>query len=162
MSFKNDEELKKAMAKALSGSSLIAMNQTTDMLQNQIDRVVYHGYTPEVYEDTFEFLDAWEVGSYEDAGAEVFYNPDYLSINAPVHASVVTGMGVASVLADWIFEGNSGGLFGNGGWNRARNAWEELDKEMTKTKFRNMYEDAMTTQGIAWKRSIGGVQKIKE
>ena len=161
MSFKNDAELRKAMEQALSGSSLHTMEQTVSMLQKQIENVVYNAYVPEVYTDTFEFLDAWETQS-EGAGAEMHYEPDYLSISAPVHASVITGAGVASVLADWIFEGNSGGLFGNGGWNSSRDAWKSLDKEMTNTKFRSMYEAGMTAVGIPWKRSGGAVTKTKD
>lgn len=161
MSFKTEAELRQAMSSALSGSSLYTMEETVTMLQNHIENVVYGAYSPEVYGDTFEFLDAWETQS-QGAGAEMHYEPDYLSIAAPVHASVVTGAGVASVLADWIFQGNSGGLFGNGGWNSSRDAWKALDKEMTNSKFRSMYESGMTAVGIPWKRSGGAVIKTKD
>lgn len=160
MSFKNDAELRKAMEQALSGSSLHTMEQTKTMLQIHIDKDVYI-YKPEVYSDPAqEFRYAWETEN-EGAGAEMYYEPDDLSVAAPVHASVFTGQGVTSVLADWIFEGNSGGAFGNGRWNAARDAWKSLDKEMTNTKFRSMYEAGMTAVGIPWKRSNGAVIKTK-
>ena len=161
MSFKNDAELRKAMEQALSGSSLHTMEQTKTMLQIHIDKDVYGAYAPEVYPRSEEFRDAWETENI-GTGAEIHYEPDDLSVAAPVHASVITGQGVTSVLADWIFEGNSGGLFGNGGWNSSRDAWKSLDKEMTNTKFRSMYEAGMTAVGIPWKRSGGAVTKTKD
>lgn len=163
MSFKNDKELKEAMEKVLSQSSLKTMDETAKMLQNQIEKVVYGSYSPEVYEDTFEFLKAWEVKSAENAGAEVYYEPsDITTVSPPYHASVIDGESVTEILANWIFKGNSGGIFANGGWNKSRDAWKALDKEMTNRKFRSMYESAMTAVGIPWKRSTGSVTKTIE
>lgn len=161
MSFASEEELRKAMSEALSGASLHTMEETKSMLQVHIDEEVYGNYSPEVYPRSEEFSEAWETES-QGVGAEMHYEPDYLSVAAPVHASILTGAGVTSVLADWIFEGNSGGLFGNGGWNRSRDAWKALDKEMTNTRFRRMYEAGMSSQNIPWKRSGGAVIKTKE
>ena len=161
MSFTSEEELKKAMAQALSGASLHTMEETKNMLQTHIDKEVYSAYAPEVYPRSYEFRDAWETET-QDAGAEMYYEPDLLSVSPPVHASVITGESVTGVLASWIFEGNSGGIFGNGGWNKSRNAWKALDKEMTNTKFRGMYEAGMSSQNIPWKRSGGAVIKTKD
>ena len=164
MSFTNEKELYDAIIKSLSAASLNTMEQTRSMLQIHIENVVYNGYSPEIYNDTFEFLDAWDVQSGGGAGgASMYYEPSFIgTVSPPYHASVVTGVGVAAALADWIFEGNSGGIFGNGGWNSSRDAWEALDKEMTNTKFCSMYEDGMSAVGIPWKRSSGAVVKIKD
>lgn len=163
MSFINEEQLKKAMKNALSGASLYTMKETVEKLQDHIEKEVYGAYTPEVYEDTFEFLDAWETQSSSDGGAEMHYDPnDIITTNPPIHASIITGEGVAEILPDWIFKGNAGGLFGNGEWNRKRDAWGALDREMSNRVFRSMYEDGMTSQGIPWVRSNGAVLKIEE
>lgn len=164
MSFTNEKELYDAIIKSLSAASLNTMEQARSMLQVHIENVVYNSYVPEVYNDTFEFLDAWDVQSGGGAGgASMYYEPSFIStVSPPYHASVITGEGVTEALADWIFEGNSGGIFGNGGWNSSRDAWKALDKEMTNTKFRSMYENGMSSVGIPWKRSAGAVIKIKD
>lgn len=162
MIFTNEEQLKKEIIKNLTAASISTMENTKKILQKNILTDVYGGYSPEVYPRTFEFLEAWETeegGTSGVASAQMHYEPEFITtISAPIHASVVTGAGVTGILADWIFKGHGGGIF-HGSWNKARNAWRTTDKEITNTKFREMYESGLNSTSMPWKRSTGAVIK---
>ena len=164
MIFYNDEQLRKEIVKNLTTASMVSMESTKKVLQENIETDVYGGYSPEVYPRTMEFLEAWETeegGADGVASAQMHYEPEFIStVAAPIHASVITGAGVTSVLADWIFKGHGGGIF-HGSWNHARNAWKSMDKEITNTKFREMYENGLNSTSMPWKRSTGAVIKTQ-
>ena len=165
MIFVNDEQLRREITKNLTTASLITMEETKKVLQKNITLDVYGGYSPSEYDRTFEFMDAWETeegGASGIAPAQMHYEPDFITtVSPPQHASVLNGVSVVDVLADWIFEGHDSGLF-PGAWSNARDAWKSMDKEITNTKFRAMYENGLNETKMPWKRSTGAVIKEKE
>lgn len=128
--------------------------------------IVYESYQPSMYERTGEFKEAWDtsvksLGSYIEG--EFKYDPKTMVANPALgqHASVVTGEPSASYLADIIYQGLAGHIFGTGYWTKKRDAWSALDKWLTNNTFRKIFEEGMTKAGIPWKKSIGGVNVEK-
>lgn len=165
MIFVDEEQLRKEIAKNLTTASLSAMEDTKKVLQKNIVVDVYGGYSPAEYPRTMEFLEAWETeeGGADGVGsAQMHYEPEFIgTVSPPQHASVLDGSSVVEVLADWIFQGHDPGLF-PGGWSAARDAWKSMDKEITNTVFRGIYESGLNKTDMPWKRSTGAVIKIKE
>lgn len=165
MIFTNEEQLRSEIAKNLTAASLSTMEETKKVLQKNIVIDVYGGYSPSEYGRTFEFLEAWETeegGASGVAPAQMHYEPEFITtVSPPQHASIIDGSSVVAVLADWIFHGHDGGLF-PGAWSAARDAWKSMDKEITNTKFRSMYESGLNKTKMPWKRSTGAVIKEKE
>lgn len=165
MTFFNEEQLRREIVKNLTTASLSAMDETKKVLQKNILIDVYGGYAPSEYGRTFEFKEAWKTeggGAEGVAPAQMHYEPEFITtVSAPQHASVLTGASVVGVLADWIFEGHDGGLF-PGAWSAARDAWKSMDKEITNTVFRGMYESGLNKTQMPWKRSTGAVIKEKD
>lgn len=103
--------------------------------EKEIDRVVYDAGEPEVYQRTHEFREAWEGNITKSTPSEVEGKFEYLpnamtTVEPGVHASVIVDYGyiddIRPYLAEIIYEGKAGDLFGNGFWRNPRNAWERL------------------------------------
>lgn len=111
--------------------------------KEQIDNIVYGAGVPSDYERSFEFRDkAWLVVpptsrmSHEVEG-QFMYAPLNTGYSEAQHASVVTGEDTREYLAEIIYEGLAGLIFGEGFWTQPRNAWDALleiigSKEMEK------------------------------
>ena len=165
MIFFNEEQLRNEIIKNLTTASISSMEDTKKVLQKNIAIDVYGGYSPQVYPRTIEFLEAWETeggGADGVAPAQMHYEPEFITtVSPPQHASVITGASVVGILPDWIFSGHDPGIF-PGGWSGARDAWKHMDKEITNTVFRNMYESGLSKTPMPWKRSTGAVIKTKD
>lgn len=128
--------------------------------------LVYESYTPVKYERTGEFKEAWDtdvktLGNYIEG--EFKYNSNDLIVNPSLgqHASIIDGEPSVSYLADIIYQGMAGHIFGEGPWTKKRDAWSALDKWLTNTQFRKIFEEGMNKAGIPWKRNIGKVNVEK-
>lgn len=115
------------------------------------------------YKRTGEFKEAWDtnvktMGKYVEG--EFKYDPRKMTVNPALgqHASVVTGDSSTAYLADIIYQGLAGYIFGKGYWTKKRNAWSALDKWLTNTQFRKIFEEGMTYAGIPWKGNKGPVK----
>ena len=118
------------------------------------------------YQRTGQFKEAWDtsvksVGKYIEG--EFKYDPRVMEVNPALgqHASVVTGESSTAYLADIIYQGLAGHIFGTGYWTQKRNAWAALDKWLSNPTFRKIFEEGMTKAGIPWKKSRGGVNVEK-
>lgn len=118
------------------------------------------------YQRTGQFKEAWDTNvkslrNYIEG--EFKYDPRIMEVNPSLgqHASVITGDPSTSYLADIIYEGLSGHIFGTGYWTQKRDAWSALDKWLSNSKFRQIFEEGMTKAGIPWENSRGGIKVEK-
>ena len=118
------------------------------------------------YQRTGQFKEAWDtsvksMGNYIEG--EFKYDSRVMEVNSALgqHASVITGEPSTTYLADIIYQGLAGHIFGTGYWTQKRDAWSALDKWLTNSTFRKIFEEGMTKAGIPWKKSIGGVSVEK-
>lgn len=126
--------------------------------------VVYSTYAPSSYERTGDFQEAWDtrVGTaYKTAEGEFYFRPETMTVDydvdPPQHASVDKNS-VTQYMADILYQGAMGCIYRP----TNRNAWKVLDKWLSNTKFRQIFEDGLNQSGLEWKRSNGAITKTTE
>ena len=130
--------------------------------------LIYESYQPSMYERTGEFKEAWDTDT-TTSGNKVSgtfkYAPDKLTVNREKwqHGSSYISGGkeyettMTTYLADVIYQGLSGPMFGQGPWTEKRDAWTALDKWLSNTQLRTIFEEGMSRVGIPWKRNVGAI-----
>ena len=163
MLFLDDDSLSSAITDRLK----IAVQYTVDRILTENDStildVVYSTYAPSEYQRTGEFQKAWDtkVGSMKKyVEGEFFYDSRELTVDPEIgkHASVVSKDSVAEYMADILYEGAMGCIYRP----TKRNAWKVLDKWLSNTKFRQIFEEGLNYAGLEWHRSIGRIDKTYE
>lgn len=130
--------------------------------------LVYESYEPSMYERTGEFKESWDTETTTSGNkvSGIFkYMPDKLTVNREKwqHGSSYISEGqeyettMTTYLADVIYQGLAGPMFGQGPWTKKRNAWSALDKWLSNTQFRSIFEEGMTKAGLSWIRNRGRV-----
>lgn len=154
----NQQELESVIGEAMSKVVSIVINNLLTENEGFVMQDVYGYPTGSYYKRTGEFLHAFSevAGDGEGiASGALDYDPSKIVTSTPPqHASVVDGESSANDLADIIYQGN-GGI-----WHMPpRNAYKDLNKWLTKTVMRMLFESAMSQVGVPYKRSTGGIQK---
>ena len=126
--------------------------------------VVYSTYAPSSYDRTGDFQEAWDtrVGTaYKTAEGEFYFKPETMTVDYDAdpqqHASVDKNS-VTQYMADILYQGAMGCIYRP----TNRNAWKVLDKWLSNTKFRQIFEDGLNQSGLEWKRSNGAITKTTE
>lgn len=138
--------------------------------------IVYESYQPSRYNRTGEFKEAWDTKSSTKGNhieGEFYYDWNKLtpgdddpeSPRYGQHVSAIDRFLMTEYLAEVIYQGKAGPAFGHGvhtgAWADKRDAWSALDKWLSNSTFRKIFEEGMTKAGIPWKKSIGGVHVEK-
>lgn len=138
--------------------------------------IVYESYHPSRYNRTGEFKEAWDTkvdAKGNHINGEFYYDwskltpgdDDPESPRYGQHVSAIDRFLMTEYLAEVIYQGKAGPAFGHGvqtgAWAQKRDAWTALDKWLTNSTFRKIFEEGMTKAGIPWKKSIGGVSVEK-
>ena len=106
-----------------------------------------------------DFKNAWdmEVGGLE---GEMYFDEGAISTGSSedgVHASVVSGASMASVMPEIIYQWGMGCIQRPTG----RDAWKALDSFLTNTQMRSLFEAGLNASGLPWKRSTGAITVTK-
>lgn len=121
--------------------------------------LVYESYEPSMYERTGEFKEAWDTET-TTSGSKVSgifkYTPDKLTVNREKwqHGSSYISGGkeyettMTTYLADVIYQGLSGPMFGQGPWTEKRDAWNTLLKQIGKAKMKKWLEEGFARAGL--------------
>ena len=126
--------------------------------------VVYSTYDPSSYKRTGDFQKAWDtrVGTaYKTAEGEFYFRLETLTVDYdadPPHHASVDKNSVTQYMADILYQGAMGCIYRS----TNRNAWKLLDKWLSNTKFRQIFEDGLNQSGLEWKRSNGAITKTTE
>lgn len=157
---KNNHELRKILRKPFSEAVDYVMQCIWNENRDAIRRIVYGVAQPSTYERTNEFKD--EAWSYEQSKSsstttfieyEFFYDWAKLNVdrNRAQHGSPIyleNYQDVRPYLADIIYGGLSGDLFGDGYWREERNAWKELLHVVGKRKLSLWFREGCLRAGL--------------
>lgn len=159
--FRNEAQVRRYL---LSQDKLIeVVNYILDKIyetnQNVIDKIVYSAYNPTQYERTNEFKDAWGTTGAKASGIHIKgyfeYEPNNMIYDATKaqHGSPDWYNGTLSgdaraYLADIIYEGLAGDLFGHGPWTAKRDAWNVLLKEINSYKIAQWVVEGFQNIGL--------------
>lgn len=134
-----------------------------------IDKVVYAAYDPVEYQRTYEFRDAWGSDGAKVSGSHVRGEFKYISENMTYDSSLAQhgspdyydgphGGDARAYLAEIIYDGLSGNLFGNGQWRKSRDAWSVLLKEIDGDKIAKWAKQGFRKVGLDVKiKSLSGM-----
>ena len=145
-----------------------AINYVIDKIYDEnigaIHDIVYMAYSPEEYERTGDFYRAWGAGTTKVVNertveGEFKYNPDKMSIGStdPKSSNYAQHIGVAGdfygqdarpYLAELIYNGATGSLFGDGAFRKKRDAWEELNKRIGRRKMKQWMKEGLEAAGL--------------
>lgn len=157
---RNNHELRRVLREPFTQAVELTMQKIWNANRDAIRRIVYGVAQPSTYERTNEFKDdAW---SYEQSKSpstttfiefEFFYDWAKLNVNRNMaqHGSPIyleNYQDVRPYLADIIYGGLSGDLFGDGYWRRARDAWSELLHIMGKRNLSMWFKECCQRVGL--------------
>lgn len=162
----NDSQLRSILQKPLQDATDYVVQKIWNENKEIVRVVVYEAYSPELYNRSGEFRDAWNyttgdhnVLSGQVATSEFYYNPESMSMGSPYPGGhdYAQHIGIAGkyknvdarkYLADIIYQGLSGSVFGSGPWTKKRDAWKELNKRIGKRKMKQWMKEGMEMAGL--------------
>lgn len=150
----NERQLYATFSPIVEKAVNYVMDKMLEEYKNLIDDIVYHQEFPAVYHRTEEFLNSWKTEvSTKMVGATGELSQDYktMSFNPETftHGSnYYEPNDVRPFLANIIYEGLSGDLFGAGWWQESRDAWTPLIQQLDGGKLDKWFKEGMKKQGI--------------
>lgn len=124
--------------------------------QEQVQNVVYDAYSPTIYERTYELLDSWKGEATQNGNNHIQGKFEYDSSKISA-TSVITDQ-VVSGLAEIVYQGLAGHIFGEGPWTSKRNAFQALEKAVGANTIRQWMKEGMTAAGLPWVSHGGGIR----
>ena len=131
-----------------------AMEKLLMKLQENIEKIVYGAGSPEYYGRTNEFLYSWETSKPIIKGniieSDLFQNMFAMHSDPEnfIHGSNYYKQDdITAYMADIIFEGLAGPMFGSGFWTVARDAWTPTLIHLKNGDFDRWFADGMRMQG---------------
>lgn len=147
------------------------LQKISERNEELIMKIIYNNYTPEVYERTYEFKEAWDYSlssggnqvlgtfGYSEtsiaAGNIMHYNPSLGQHGTPdsFGEKVMQAWGDArEYLAEIIYQGKSSHVFGRGAWTRKRDVWSPLIKTVSSNRLYTWFSEGLTYAGLKYRR----------
>ena len=133
MDITTSEEFESVVSKILGD----VVSEVVDIImQNNeelINEIVYNPFDPQDYTRTHDFLHAWDKET-KGLESEMSYSAKDMTLDKAnfIHGSEWAGYqsDVRNALAEIIYDGLSGDLFGDGYWTNKRDAWTPLIKRI--------------------------------
>ena len=145
-----------------------AINYVIDKIYDEnigaIHDIVYMAYSPEEYERTGDFYRAWGAGTTKVVNkrtvqGEFTYKPEKMTLGSsdPNSSNYAQHIGVYGeykdidarpYLAELIYNGATGGYFGDGAFRKKRDAWEELNKRIGRRKMKQWMKEGLEAAGL--------------
>lgn len=163
MSFTSESELKSRIISGLTVAVETVVKEIHGQNEEIIEDVVYGAYGPSWYARTGDFGNAWSTRVGAGGGAvegEFYYNSSGMGVSSPEegqHVSVIDGSVQTQNMPDIIYQGGMGCIPRPTG----RDAWKVLDRFLTNTMMRSLFETGLGRSGMPWKRSTGAISVQK-
>lgn len=135
---KNQNDVEKYLRQKIEQALDLIIEEIKKQNEAIITKHVYDAGTPEEYQRTYEFRDvAWDVTKAKSQNnttqAELYYDGEAMTYNPYLaqHGSEAPNYDDArEYLAEIIYQGKSGEMYGSGYWTRKRNAFFYLVKKL--------------------------------
>ncbi len=174
---RNESELEKILKEPLQKATDYVVQKIWNENKEVVRIIVYEAYQPKEYNRSKGFLNAWNyttgshnVKSGSIATSSFYYNPNSMSVgsvdyNSPDYAqhigvgSKYYGDDARAYLADIIYGAIAwGGYFGNGPWQKQRDAWKELNDRVGKRKIKQWMKEGMEYAGLTVQMHTAKIQ----
>ena len=141
----NGKELEALLMPKLKEACEYVAKKIYETNHEVVEEVVYGAYTPSVYERTRELIRAW------DDTEEIYDNEVYMDFSYQADqttaTSVVTGETVRN-LAEIVYEGLAGPIFGRGPWTKRRDAWSALLNKVGSRQMKTWFTEGLRKAGL--------------
>lgn len=163
---RNNQELERLLMPALEKAIDYVVQKIWNDNRELIRTIVYEAYQPEQYERTGEFQEAWDTdvkrsGNY--VRGEMKYDPRELTVDYTKwqHGSQYLQEPMTTYLAEVIYQGLSGDIFGEGPWTKKRDVWTALNKKIGTRKIKQYFEEGMRLNGLNFRGHTASVKVTK-
>ena len=150
---RNEEELYRQIMPRVKKAVDYVMERIEQENYKDIEKFLYSTYQPTVYDRTRGFEYAWSADEAKQHShtveAEFGYDPSDIASDPDnfIHGSPLSGDSRA-YLADIIYDGVWGSLFGDGPWQRKSRAFDHLVETLDKSKFDQWMKAGMKQAGL--------------
>lgn len=110
-------------APAIQSALKYTVEKIKEKNEQVVNQIVYAVYSPQMYPRTFELREAWksEAKASGASGHATFeYDPSKISAHSNLTDEAVP------YLAEIVYQGLAGKIYGEGAWTQARDAWQAL------------------------------------
>lgn len=163
---RNNNDLEKMLMPALEKAVNYVAQKIWEDNKEIVEEIVYDSYQPEEYERTGQFKEAWDtetkrLGNF--AQSKFMYDSKELVVNYDKwqHGSKYLREPMTTYLAEIIYQGLVGPMFGEGTWTKKRNAWKALNSKIGIKKIKQYFEEGMRQNGLNFKRRIASIKVIE-
>lgn len=163
---RNNQELEDMLMPALEKAIDYVVQKIWNDNRELIRTIVYESYQPKEYERTGEFKEAWDtdvkrLGNF--VRGEMKYDPRELTVNYNKwqHGSAYLQQPMTTYLAEVIYQGLSGDLFGEGPWTKKRDVWAALNREVGIRKIKQYFEEGMRRNGLDFRGHTASLKVTK-
>lgn len=163
---RNNKELENLLMPALEEAINYVVQKIWNDNKEIVRQVIYESYQPEIYERTGEFKEAWDtevkrLGNFVQGKFK--YNPKELTVNFDKwqHGSQYLQEPMTTYLAEIIYQGMVGSIFGEGTWTKKRDAWKVLNDKIGTKKIKQYFEEGMKRSGLKFKGHTASVKVTK-
>lgn len=123
MAITSIEALMAICAPAIQSALKYTVEKIKEKNEQVVNQIVYAVYSPQMYPRTFELREAWK-GEANASGANGHatfeYDPSKISARSNLTDEAVP------YLAEIVYQGLAGKIYGEGVWTQARDAWQAL------------------------------------
>ena len=159
---RSEQELRNMLRTPIQKAINYVLDKIYDENISVVHDVVYMAYSPEDYNRTGDLYRAWskETKSTKSAAKGEFkYDYSKMSIGStdPQSSNFAQHIGVGGdfygqdarpYLAELIYQGATGSLFGDGAFRKQRDAWTELNKRIGRRKMKQWMKEGMEAAGL--------------
>ena len=159
---RSEQELRNMLRSPIQKAINYVLDKIYDENISVVHDVVYMAYSPEDYNRTGDLYRAWSTESKSTSSAaqgEFKYDYSKMSIGStdPQSSTFAQHIGVGGdfygqdarpYLAELIYQGATGSLFGDGAFRKQRDAWAELNKRIGRRKMKQWMKEGMEAAGL--------------
>ena len=159
---RSEQELRNLLRSPIQKTINYVLDKIYDENISVVHDVVYMAYSPEDYNRTGDLYRAWSTESKSTSSAaqgEFKYDYSKMSIGStdPQSSNFAQHIGVGGdfygqdarpYLAELIYQGATGSLFGDGAFRKQRDAWAELNKRIGRRKMKQWMKEGMEAAGL--------------
>ena len=163
MAFTTESQLRHHITRGL----IIAVTHTVEKFEDENDKAiqeeVYDQADPTWYQETLDFINAWDTrvsGGGGTVEGEMYYEPSYIGVGDMEngqHVSVIDGSSQAENMPEILYQSGMGCI----PRPTHRDAWKNLDKKLSNSKGRQIFEEGLNASGMEWKRKTGAITVTK-
>lgn len=159
---RSEQELRNLLRSPIQKAINYVLDKIYDENISVVHDVVYMAYSPEDYNRTGDLYRAWSTESKSTSSAaqgEFKYDYSKMSIGStdPQSSNFAQHIGVGGdfygqdarpYLAELIYQGATGSLFGDGAFRKQRDAWAELNNRIGRRKMKQWMKEGMEAAGL--------------